>query len=78
LTELGAELSKSHDNLGRLASELDRVNRDSDTAARLGGDEFAIVLPTAATIDGAMVVAQKIASDVEPRYWLTVTVWCPA
>jgi diguanylate cyclase (GGDEF)-like protein len=141
LTELEAELSKSHDNLGRLASQLDRVNRDferltsydlltglanrtlfydqlsgyiaiarrekrklpllmldvnafkdvndslghqagdsvlkevalrisevvrnSDTAARLGGDEFAVVLPTAATIDGAMVVAEKIASAVE-------------
>ncbi|MDA0229212.1 MAG: bifunctional diguanylate cyclase/phosphodiesterase [Proteobacteria bacterium] len=141
LTELEAELSKSHDNLGRLASQLDRVNRDferltsydlltglanrtlfydqlsgfiaiarrekrklpllvldvnafkdvndglghqagdhvlkevavriseverdSDTAARLGGDEFAVVLPTTATIDGAMVVAQKIASAVE-------------
>ena len=141
LSELEAELSKSHDNLGRLTSQLDQVNqdlerltsydpltglanrnlfydqlggyiavarrekrklpllvldvnafkdvndslghragdsvlkevskrisgvlRDSDTAARLGGNEFGVVLPTAATIDGAMVVAQKIASAVE-------------
>jgi diguanylate cyclase (GGDEF)-like protein len=141
LVELEAELSQSHDNLGRLASQLDRVNedlerltnydsltglanralfydqlssfialarreshklpllvldvnafkdindslghqagdivlkeiakrisrvvRDSDTAARLGGNEFGIVLPTAVTIDGAIVVAQKIANAVE-------------
>ena len=28
LVELEAELSQSHDNLGRLASQLDRVNED--------------------------------------------------
>lgn len=141
LTELEAELNQSHENLGRLTSQLDRVNqdlerltsydpltglgnrtlfydqltsflpfakrekrklpllvldvnafkdvndslghqaddhvlrevakrishvlRDSDTAARLGGDEFGIVLPTAATVEGAIVVAQKIAAAVE-------------
>jgi len=51
--------------LKEVASRITHVVRDSDTTARLGGDEFGIVLPTAATVDGAMVVAQKITNAVE-------------
>ncbi|MDP7343043.1 MAG: diguanylate cyclase, partial [Alphaproteobacteria bacterium] len=51
--------------LKEIAKRISRVVRDSDTAARLGGNEFGIVLPTAVTIDGAIVVAQKIANAVE-------------
>lgn len=51
--------------LREVAKRISQVLRDSDTAARLGGDEFGIVLPTAATLDGAIVVAQKIAAAVE-------------
>lgn len=38
-----------------------RVNlRESDTVARMGGDEFTILLPTAGTIDGAVVTVKKL------------------
>jgi len=53
------------DVLREVAKRISHVLRDSDTAARLGGDEFGIVLPTAATVEGAIVVAQKIAAAVE-------------
>jgi len=51
--------------LKMVAERISAVIRDSDTAARLGGNEFCVVLPTAATAEGAMVVAQKIANAVE-------------
>jgi diguanylate cyclase (GGDEF)-like protein len=51
--------------LKEVAERIAHVVRDSDTTARLGGDEFAVVLPTADGVDGAMVVAQKIAAAVE-------------
>ena len=44
--------------LKNVASRITHIVRDSNTTGRLGGDEIGIVLPTAATIDGAMVVAQ--------------------
>ncbi|MBT4426510.1 MAG: bifunctional diguanylate cyclase/phosphodiesterase [Rhodospirillaceae bacterium] len=51
--------------LREVAKRISHVLRDSDSAARLGGNEFGIVLPTAKTADGAIVVAQKIAAAVE-------------
>ncbi len=51
--------------LREVAKRISHVLRDSDSAARLGGNEFGIVLPTAKTVDGAIVVAQKIAAAVE-------------
>ena len=51
--------------LREVAKRISRALRDSDSAARLGSNEFGIVLPTATIVDGAIVVAQKIAAAVE-------------
>ena len=48
----------------RLRSEL----RESDTVARLGGDEFAVILPKVAGLDGALVVAEKLARALEEPF----------
>lgn len=37
-----------------------KVLRNSDTLSRFGGDEFVILLPEVSSIEGAMLVAQKI------------------
>ena len=42
-----------------VASRIREVARDSDTVARLGGDEFAQVMPTGATVAGAIRAAEK-------------------
>jgi len=45
--------------LQEVASRIREVARDSDTVARLGGDEFAQVMPTGATVAGAIRAAEK-------------------
>jgi len=45
--------------LQEVASRIRDVARDSDTVARLGGDEFAQVMPTGATVAGAIRAAEK-------------------
>lgn len=50
--------------LRRVASRLTESVRVSDTVARLGGDEFAVVLRSVNGIEGAVMVAQKIRSEV--------------
>jgi len=46
--------------LQEAAARIKACLRDSDTVARIGGDEFAVLLPTAAHLDGATMVARKI------------------
>lgn len=46
--------------LVEIARRAKAVLRASDTIARVGGDEFAAVLPTAGTIEGAVVVAERL------------------
>ncbi len=50
--------------LRHVADRMRNVMRDSDTVARLGGDEFAAVLSTAGSLEGALVVAQKIQAAI--------------
>jgi diguanylate cyclase len=45
--------------LQEVAGRIREVARDSDTVARLGGDEFAQVMPTGATVAGAIRAAEK-------------------
>jgi diguanylate cyclase len=45
--------------LQEVATRIRDVARDSDTVARLGGDEFAQVMPTGATVAGAIRAAEK-------------------
>lgn len=45
--------------LQEVALRIREVARDSDTVARLGGDEFAQVMPTGATVAGAIRAAEK-------------------
>ena len=45
--------------LQEVAARIREVARDSDTVARLGGDEFAQVMPTGATVAGAIRAAEK-------------------
>ncbi|MGQ0662494.1 MAG: putative bifunctional diguanylate cyclase/phosphodiesterase [Pseudomonadota bacterium] len=52
--------------LREVARRLLSVVRGSDTVARLGGDEFAALLPTAASMAGALVVADKIVQSFAP------------
>lgn len=48
------------DLLKEVAARLRSQVRGSDTAARIGGDEFLVLLSTAASREGAAVVARKI------------------
>lgn len=50
--------------LRRVAHRLSAVVRQSDTVARLGGDEFAMVLRSVNGIEGAVMVAHKIRTEV--------------
>ncbi len=43
-----------------VAERLRSVLRESDTIARMGGDEFAVVLEGGVTVEGAVVVAEKL------------------
>ena len=62
--------------LKQVGSRIDNVLRFSDTVARLmdqtiarlGGDEFAAILPTVHDEKGAIVVAHKIQSAIEPPF----------
>jgi len=45
--------------LQEVAVRLQEVARDSDTVARLGGDEFAQIMPTGATVAGAIKAAER-------------------
>jgi diguanylate cyclase (GGDEF)-like protein len=47
-----------------VASRARGLLRGVDTVARLGGDEFAVVLP-ATDVDGALLTAQKVLSEIE-------------
>jgi diguanylate cyclase (GGDEF)-like protein len=50
--------------LQNVASRMRGLLRGVDTVARLGGDEFAVVLP-ATDVDGALLTAQKVLSEIE-------------
>ncbi len=50
--------------LKAIGERLARVTRESDTVARVGGDEFAAILPTADSVEGAVVMAEKIESAI--------------
>ena len=46
--------------LVEVARRAKAVLRESDTLARIGGDEIAAILPTAASVEGAVVVAERL------------------
>ncbi len=52
----------------RFADVLRRVIRPGDTAARLGGDEFAVLLEDVRTDDDAVIVAQRILSELQAPF----------
>ena len=51
--------------LQEVATRIRDVARDSDTVARLGGDEFAQVMPTGATVAGAIRAEIEVRADIE-------------
>jgi len=53
--------------LRQLAAILRQHCRTTDIVARLGGDEFAILLPDA-SLDGALVVAERIRQEAEIQF----------
>lgn len=56
--------------LQEAAQRMQRCVRESDTVARIGGDEFVVLLPSAATVADAVVVADKIRHAVGQPYVL--------
>ncbi len=54
--------------LQQIGPRLRRELRESDTVGRLGGDEFAVILPRISGVDGAMVVAEKLARALEEPF----------
>jgi diguanylate cyclase (GGDEF)-like protein len=54
--------------LQAVATRLDALLRESDTLARLGGDEFAALLTITESLDGALVVAEKIHSAFQEPF----------
>jgi diguanylate cyclase (GGDEF)-like protein len=51
--------------LQQVAASLQSECRDSDVVARLGGDEFALILPSAATKEGAKAFAGRLLEKVD-------------
>lgn len=49
---------------------LGQVCRGGDTVARLGGDEFAVLLPTVATFEAAMEIAERATGALRRNYLL--------
>lgn len=54
--------------LRQVAQRLQSVIRDADTVARLCSDEFAALLSTAQTLEGAVIVAEKIHAALSERF----------
>ncbi|WP_324118352.1 diguanylate cyclase [Buttiauxella sp.] len=54
--------------LMQVASRMNAVLRKSDTASRLGGDEFVILLPDTHKTEDAVLVAEKIRSELEKPF----------
>ena len=50
--------------LEQVGERLAHVVRQSDTVARLGGDEFAAILSTARSVEGAIIVADKLSEVI--------------
>ena len=56
--------------LVQVANRLRGRLREVDTVARLGGDEFAVLLPTIATVEGAVAVAGKLQAAFDEPFRL--------
>ena len=54
--------------LRQVAQRLQSVIRDADTVARLCSDEFGALLSTAQTLEGAVIVAEKIHAALSERF----------
>ena len=69
--EVNDTLGHSHGDLLliEVAKRLPAVLRDCDTVARLGGDEFAVLLD-AATVEGAIEVADRITGALQETFVL--------
>ena len=51
--------------LSEIAKRITDLLRDSDVAARLGDDEYGVLLPTTCSMEGALIVAQRIVEVIE-------------
>ncbi len=56
--------------LAKVAHRLKTCLRPEDTVARLGGDEFVILLETPERLDGAILVAERVAETLQPPFVL--------
>jgi diguanylate cyclase (GGDEF)-like protein/hemerythrin-like metal-binding protein/PAS domain S-box-containing protein len=54
--------------LREVARRMSECLRGSDTAARVGGDEFVVLLPDAANVESALLVAEKIRARLEQAF----------
>lgn len=59
--------------LQEVSRRLTSCLRATDTASRIGGDEFVVVLPDAKTVDGAVLVAEKIRIEMEKPFAMSET-----
>ncbi|MEQ9209724.1 MAG: EAL domain-containing protein [Pseudomonadales bacterium] len=56
--------------LMQIAERVLNLMRDSDIFARIAGDEFAVLLPTTESLEGGIIVAEKIAEQLTRSFMI--------
>jgi len=56
--------------LAQIAERVVSLMRDSDIFARIAGDEFSVLLPTTDSIEGGIIVAEKIAEQITKSFMI--------
>ncbi len=54
----------------QIAQRVNGLMRDSDVFSRIAGDEFAVLLPTTDSLEGGIIVAERVAEQLEEPFMI--------